>query len=60
MEYAYEICILAFFAVALYCHGKHTYNTGVEDGSEGTLSILEKEGIITINDKDEIKGVQAD
>ena len=60
MEYIYEICILVFFAVALYYHGKYMYNNGLQDGSEGTLTILEHQGIIKINDKDEIKGVQSD
>lgn len=58
MEYGYELCILSFFTVALYCHGKHTYRKGVEDGAEGALSMLEKESIISINEKGEIKGVQ--
>lgn len=58
MEYGYELCILCFFIVALYCHGKHTYRTGIEDGAEGALDMLEKESIIIINEKGEIKGVQ--
>ena len=57
-EYLEIFFIVCFFVFAMVFHGKSSYKSGVVDGSEQTLTILEKERIIKINEKGEINGVQ--
>lgn len=43
--------MLAFFALALWMHGRSCQRKGIEDGVEGAITSLERDGFIEVDKK---------
>ena len=58
MDWAQTLVLLGCFTLGLWHHGKSSYNRGraeaAEDAVEMVVRILQKEGIITIDEKEDI------
>lgn len=46
-----DIVMLAFFALALWMHGRSCQRKGIEDGVEGAITSLERDGFIEVDKK---------
>ena len=58
MDLTQSAFLLLFFTAGLFHHGRKSYRKGREDGTnqgiELTLAILQRKGIININEAEEI------